>query len=299
MSRRFSPCLAVALVTIAVALAAGTAVASAQGAIAVPQGSNFTVENGTECAANADVIIFYASPARDAVRVETTISDDVGHFSTDVALPGNAALGAGTVSVDCGIADAVLLYDIEVVASIGGGLLSYVPYLLAAVAALAVIGVVAVRIDGAKERKAKAPAAPAEVLEPEPLTPVDVPQDGEDDPDYWFWDAKTERGLVKRLACLSEQTFFLHEIPASAFNALLENIALVGPEVALERAFFRVAVGDIDEIRHHGTEMRVTYRGGDGFVSKTIDLATAVEDVMGLLSRRVPVMADAPPVPAP
>ena len=299
MSRRFFTCLSGALVAIAVVFAIGPAVASAQGAIAVLQGSNFTVENGTECAANADVVISYASPARDAVRVGTTISDGAGHFSTDIRLPDNVALGSGTVSVDCGIADAVLLYDIEVVASTSADLLSYVPYLHGAVAGVAVLGIIGVRIAGAKERKAKAAATPAELPEPESVVPVPVPQDDEDDPDYWFWDAKTERGLVKCLACLSEQTFFLHEVPAAAFTALLENIATVGPEAALETAFFRVAVEGIDEIRHHGTEMRVTYRGRDGFVSKTIDLATAVDDVMGLLSRRVLVMADGPPVPTP
>ena len=80
-------------------------------------------------------------------------------------------------------------------------------------------------------------------------------------------------------------------------SELLDTIAAVGPEQALERAFFRVAVSDIDEVRHRGTEMRVTYRGADGFVSKTIDLATAVDDVIGLLSRRVPVMAAGSPVP--
>ncbi len=241
-----------ALVAIAVVFAIGPAVASAQGAIAVPQGSNFTVENGTECAANADVVISYASPARDAVRVGTTISDGAGHFSTDIRLPDNVALGSGTVSVDCGIADAVLLYDIEVVASTSADLLSYVPYLLGAVAELAVLGIIGVRIAGAKERKAKAAATPAELPEPESVVPVPVPQDDEDDPDYWFWDAKTERGLVKRLACLSEQTFFLHEVPAAAFTALLENIATVGPEAALETAFFLVAgmFGNILNLRH-------------------------------------------------
>ena len=45
--------------------------------------------------------------------------------------------------------------------------------------------------------------------------------------------------------------------------------------------------------------MRVTYRGGEGFVAKTIDLATEVDDVMTLLSRRVPVMAAGEPAPAP
>lgn len=184
MSRRFFTSLSGAFVAIAVVFVAGVTLAGAQGAIAVPQGSNFTVENGTECAPNADVIISYASPARDAVQVGTTISDDSGHFSTDIALHGNAALGIGTVAVDCGIADAVLLYNIAVTAATGSDLLSYVPYLLAAVAVLAVVGIIGVRLAGAKDRRAAADAAAsdAQIPEPEPVVAVQVPEDGDDDP---------------------------------------------------------------------------------------------------------------------
>lgn len=114
------------------------------------------------------------------------------------------------------------------------------------------------------------------------------------EPDYWIWDVHTERGPAKRLACLSEDAFFLHEVPEAAFNALLELLAAVGPDEALGSAFMRVALDDINEVRTRGTMVRVTYRGPDGPVVRTLDLANGSQGVIDLLSTRVPVIADNP-----
>ncbi len=279
--------------SVAIALAVFSAPALAQTNIEVPQGSTFTVENGTECAPNGDVAISYASPTREPTQIGSSVSDATGHFSTEVQLPSGAALGPGTVLVDCGIGESVLLYDVSVVAAVSTDLLSYAPYVIGAMLVVLGILVVISRRGGSSDPE-------PDVDEVAPVPVVDVPEDQEDDPDYWFWDATTERGPVKRLACLTDTTFFLHEQPADQFPALLEQLAEVGPDVALGGAFFRVAVADIDEIRHRGTEIRISHRTSEGFVARTIDLATEVEGVISLLSRRVPVMAAEPaPTPAP
>jgi hypothetical protein len=264
--------------------------ALAQTSIEVPQGSAFTVENGDECAANADVVISFTSPTREPTRIGSSVSDGSGHFSTQVTLPSTAVLGPATVLVDCGIGESDLLYDVAVVASTNTDLLSYAPYVIGGVLVLLGIMVLIGRRGSRDDVEVEPPDQSAA-----PVAEVAVPADDENDPDYWFWDAMTERGPVKRLACLTDTTFFLHEAPAEAFSALLEHLAVVGPDVALERAFFKVAVADIDEIRHRSTEIRINHRTAEGFVARTIDLATEVDGVIGLLSRRVPITADNPP----
>jgi len=297
ISRSLSRVGCVAATVVAVLVLAGSP-AMAQTSIEVPQGSTFTVENGTECEPNADVTVSYASPTREPTTVGATVSDGSGHFSTEVTLPAGTALGPGTVLVDCGIGESVLLYDVTVVAATSTDLLGYAPYAIGGV--LVVLGVIVVL--GRRGDRTEDGESQTEPVE-DPLAPafgvaVEVPEDDDDDPDYWFWDATTERGPVKRLACLTDTRFFLHEVPAEAFSSLLEHLAAVGPDIALQRAFFSVDVADIDEIRHRGTQIRVSHRTADGFVARTIDLATEVDGVIGLLSRRVPVVADVEAVPA-
>lgn len=288
---------AVGIVVISMAMTAFAA-AGAQTAIEVPQGSSFTVENGTECAPNTDVKVYFSTPASELRQIGSAISDGTGNFSTEVALPDDVALGTGTVTVECDITDAVLLYDVEVVAATSSDLMSYAPYALGAIALIALVLVVLSRRGDKDDDPADGAAVAAGDAEPEPAD-ADTAAVGDDDesddgPEYWFWDANTERGPAKRLACLTETTFYLHEVPAHAFAGLLDRLAAGGPDETLSKAFFKVAVADIDEIRHRGTEMRVTFRGPNGFVSRTIDLATEVDGVIGLLSRQVPVMADPP-----
>ncbi len=287
---------AVGIVVISMAMTAFAA-AGAQTAIDVPQGSSFTVENGTECAPNTDVKIYFSTPASELRQIGSAISDGTGNFSTEVSLPDDVALGTGTVTVECDITDAVLLYDIEVVEASSSDLMSYAPYALGAIALIALVLVVLSRRDDKEDDPADFQAKPdADDTESEDAAMVAVADEDEPDdgPEYWFWDANTERGPAKRLACLTETTFYLHEVPAHAFAGLLDRLAANGPDDTLNKAFFKVAVADIDEIRHRGTEMRVTFRGPNGFVSRTIDLATEVDGVIGLLSRQVPVMADPP-----
>ena len=279
------------LVTVSITMLSATALA--QAGLEIPRGSGFTVENGTECSPNADVVVFYNEPGTQPRRIGASLSDPSGHFSADVAMPLNAATGPGEVSVECGINGGVLFYDVTVVEPRPRDLSVYVPYgtgIAGALVLLVAVGVWRGRRNQRDEPHVRdAAPAPAEL----PLAPAledDADDADDDDNEYWFWDAVTEHGPVKRLACLTDEHFYLHEVPARAFSPLLELLATVGPTAALQSAFFRVAISDIDEIRYRGTEMQVTHRSDDGFVTRTIDLATEVDGVVDLLSRHVPIM---------
>ncbi|MEM7285372.1 MAG: hypothetical protein AAF480_03395 [Actinomycetota bacterium] len=280
-----------ALVVGAFALVAFSPAALAQSVIEVERATTFTLENGRECAPNSDVNVFFGLPEEGANRIGVTVSDEFGHYSLPLTLPGSAPLGAGVITVDCGIEGSVLVYDVVVVEPETFEVMDYAPIGAAVLGAIAVIGMLMLVV---KRRSSK----PAEEVEPveEPPAPaafgLPVPDDKDDDPEYWFWDADTDRGPAKRLACLTDTAFYLHEVPAAAFTSLLEKLAALGPDDALERAFFRVAVDDIDEVRHHRTEIRISHRTPSGFVAKTIDLATEVDEVVNFLSRRVPVIAE-------
>ncbi len=312
---RKTPGITVVLAAVALALAGGAA--GAQGPIEVARGSEVVVENGVECAPNSDVVVSYLAPGAELQRIGGAVSDGRGHFATTVTVPPSAVLGAGTITVDCDVDGGVLVYDIAVVEPSSTSELPSIPVpalALGAVALLAVVGLVMARTRRSEAHPGEvapiaAPPAPdatvvaddgaadraADVPE---LEPVPASAEHEDDPEYWFWAAETERGPVKRLACLTDQHFFLHEIPADRFNDLLEALASRGPEQVLSRAFFRVAVADIDEVRHRRTEIRLAHRTDDGPKTQTIDLATEVDEVIDLLSRRVPVIAETP-TPAP
>lgn len=288
MVRRVLRPIAVLAVGAAVVLA-GAPAAVAQPVIEVERATTFTLENGRECAPNTEVDVFFGLPEDGAERIGATLSDANGHYSLPLTLPADAPLGAGVITVDCGIDGSVLVYDLVVVEPAAFAVTDYAPIGAAALGAIVVIGLIVVvkrRSGGSDDVEEGADDEP--VVAPFDL---EVPEDRDDDPEYWFWDAETDRGLAKRLACLTDTTFYLHEVPAGSFTALLERLAAVGPDVALERAFFRVAVADIDEVRHHRSEIRISYRTPEGFVAKTIDLASEVEGVVNFLSRRVPVIA--------
>ncbi len=301
------------LATLLVVLAAGPA--GAQGVIEVPRGGDVVVQNSTECAPNTDVLVSFVAPGASPVRVGGAVSDLDGHFASSVTIPTDAPLGAATIVVDCDVVDGVLVYDVSVVEATSSSLIPTVPSSAVAIGlgALAVV-VLGALVLGRLKRRADAPPTLV-AAEPTPTAdaagesasgdadPVPASADAqdeagaseehqEDEPEYWFWGAETERGPVKRLACLTDHHFFLHEVPADRFSELLEVLSVNGPERALSDAFFRVAVADIDEIRHRRTEIRVVHHTGDGVVAQTIDLATEVDGVVDLLSRRVPVIAD-------
>ncbi len=127
----------------------------------------------------------------------------------------------------------------------------------------------------------------------EPSTPVGGSarhdDDDEDDEgaDYWFWDVETPRGPARRLACLTENTFHLDEVPVEGFSGLLGRIAQLGPETALARSFVSVRLEDVDGVYRRGTEIKISYRNDAGNpVAKTVDLGAELNGVLDLLSRR-------------
>jgi hypothetical protein len=271
------------------------ATAQAQTVRDVPRGSGFTVENVNECAPNADVVVFYNELGAEPRQIGASLTDPVGHFSVDVTMPLSATLGAGSITVECGIEGGVLLYDVVIVDVASSDLFAYAPHVAGVIGVLAL----AVLLRARSPRHRQSDDSPADDQPPAPVeATVASGLEEEDDNEYWFWDTTTEQGPVKRLACLTEYDFYLHEVPADAFSPLLELLATVGPEAALTSAFFSVAIADIDEIRYRRTEMQVTYRSGEEFVTRTIDLATEVDGVMDLLSRRVPIMEAKAPVPS-
>ena len=280
----------IALVAAAMALAASPAGAQAGAEVAV--GDTFTIENGTECPPNGEVVATVEGVGGASAQLGLAIADPRGHFSLEARMPDNMPLGAATVTAECGLAGAVLVYDVVVVEASSTDLLGYAPYVAIGVAAVAVV-VAVVRSrsrrngdDSAEDADAEAPPV-AEVEE-------GALADHDDDAEYWYWDNATERGPVKRIACLNETAFFLHEVPADKFGKLVENLATYGPDRALANAFFRVPVGDIDEVHHRGTQLRLTFRGAEEKQAQVIDLGTEVTGVVDLLSRRVHVVADAP-----
>ena len=289
----------VALLAALFAVVAFSPVAAAQSVIEVERATTFTLENGRECAPNSDVNVFFGLPEEGANRIGVTVSDENGHYSLPLTLPTSAPLGPGVITVDCGIEGSVLVYDLVVIEPETFEIMDYAPIGAAALGAVVVIGLIVAVV---KRRSTDEPAEVAEETGDQAPTLaafcLPLPDDEDDDPEYWFWDADTDRGPAKRLACLSDTAFYLHEVPAASFTSLLEKLAALGPDEALERAFFRVAVDDIDEVRHHRTEIRISYRTPTGFVAKTIDLATEVDEVVNFLSRRVPVIAEDVAVPA-
>ena len=293
MRRRAARTIPGLLAAVLTALLFAGSPAAAQGQIEVSRATTFTLENGRECAPNTDVNVFFGVPEEGADRIGVTVSDDTGHYSIPLTLPSSAPLGAGVITVECGMEGSVLVYDVVVTEPETFDVMEYAPVAAAGLGALAVLGLLVAVVKRRSGRPAAAPDQPEQDEEVTPATfGLPVPDDDDDDPEYWFWDADTDRGPAKRLACLTDTTFFLHEVPAASFTGLLEKLAAMGPDAALERAFFSVAVDDIDEVRHHRTEIRISYRTPHGFVAKTIDLATEVGEVVNFLSRRVPVIAE-------
>ncbi|MGI9624311.1 MAG: hypothetical protein ACR2PK_15870 [Acidimicrobiales bacterium] len=261
--------------------------AAAQGLPEVPRGDSFGLQNNAECAPSADVVVYLGQVGDQ--RIGVGVTDSFGHFELDITVPASTPLGEAILTVECAMVNNVLVYDVLIVESTAVDLLSYAPYVAAALAGILIVGSV---IGAARRRAARRSETKVEVEATSPAFSLEVPEDKEGDPDYWFWDAETERGSAKRLACLTDRVFYLHEIPESSFNALLEKLAAMGPEDALRSAFLTIPIDDIDEVHHRGTSIRIRYRTESGLVSKTIDLGDGAKEVLGFLSSRVPVVAD-------
>lgn len=279
---------------IAVALAMATAAlpAGAQGAPEVAQNSTFTVENGRECAANADVRVAFVGSDGVERTVGSTITDSTGHFTFEGRLSDSAPLGLGEITADCGLEQSVLAFDVNVVAGEGGSITDYVPHALGAIAVISLVGFVLSRRAG--ETSEESPGQEDQLgtsAGPDFHALADASQDHDDDPEYWIWDETTQRGAVKRMACLSEVGFYLHEVPVDEFPALLEQLAADGPDRVLSRAFFAVPMAAVDEVHHRGSQLRLVYHEGGQRLARVIDLGSEVQGVVDLLSRRVHVLA--------
>lgn len=294
------------VVMVAAAVLFAMSPAGAQDSIEVPLGDTFTIENGSQCRSNAEVLVTLIDADGRDRSVGSAIADRNGHFLIEALLPATAALGPAVLSVDCGIPDSLLVYRVQLVESTPVNFVSYAAYVLVA-AAVGLLILLAVRVrrqarETAPAHAADLPAVPPTRTAPAPLpvqpevAPAEPPSDAasdDDDAEYWIWDNETQAGPVKRLACLSRTTLYLHEVALADLSELLDQLASVGPEIALATAFVVVPIADVAQVRHHGTHLRITYRSGGETLSRTIDLGTEVEGVVDLLSQRVPVLADA------
>lgn len=282
------------IMSVTLVLVAWSPSAVAQAITEVPQGSSFRVQNGTECLPNTEVDLALRASDGLVRDLGTTIADGNGHFEFEAAVAAAAPLGAAEITASCGLNEQVLVFDVEIVPQPEEGLSEYLPLALIAIGVLVVFGLLwAWRAR--TESDDDIPADDAPTVSPDALTELaETKPDEEDDPDYWIWDAVTSRGEVKRMACLSAVGFYLHEVPADDFNALLEELAQVGPDLTLSSAFFSAPVTAIDEVHHRGSQLRVVYHDNGQRVAQVIDLGSEVDGVVDLLSRRVQVLAAAP-----
>ncbi len=306
-------------------LALSISPAGAQNSTEVPRGESFSIQNANECEPNAEVRATLSVPDGSDRVIGSALADAAGHFSVDASMPGSTPLGSAVISVDCGLDDAVLEYEVEVVESTKIDYLDYAPYAAGGVGGLVLLVLIVgwirdrpptekaskqdkrankaakktAKLDKAAVKKAAKSGAIQDAADPPKMSAEPVAGDDRDgDADYWIWDNETPNGAVKRVACLTTDAFYLHEVPSDEFGRLLEVLDELGPDVALKGAFFSVPVAAIDEVHHRGTQLRVTYQDGGEKAAQVIDLGTEVDGVIDLLSRRVHVVADSA-VPAP
>ncbi|MFN3218210.1 MAG: hypothetical protein ACE367_17080 [Acidimicrobiales bacterium] len=112
----------------------------------------------------------------------------------------------------------------------------------------------------------------------------------DDGADYWFWEAATSAGPRRRVACMTETTFHLHEVSVEAFQPMLDRLVEVGPDEALAQAFVRIPVAAVDRVVREGTVVHIEGRSANGPRRQTIDLADGADGVVEMLARRLPVV---------
>lgn len=268
--------------------------ASAQSVTEVPAGSAFSVQNGSECAPNAQVELEFSQVG--TVALGSTIADAMGHFEFDATLPAEATLGVAQVRAACGLEDVILVFDVVVVEASADGILGLSPLLLAILAgAVLLVAAAGWRVRAADATAQAEEAAQAEEgAEPEPsdaVAQIVGASETEHEPDYWFWDAVTERGKVRRVACLSELGFYLHEAPEEGFGTLLEVLAEHGPDAVFASSFVAIEIDAIDKVHRRGTQLRFVYTSNGELVARIVDLGGETDGVVDLLSRRVAVIA--------
>ena len=87
----------------------GVSRALAQAAIEVPQGQTFTVENGNECAPDVEATATYIRADGTEAFAGVAITDPNGHFDIRAEVATTTALGAGTITVSCGLESSQLM----------------------------------------------------------------------------------------------------------------------------------------------------------------------------------------------
>lgn len=251
-------------------------------------GQAIEVSNGTECAPGAEGSVAVrsdADPTDPGTVVATFVADETGHFET--ALPSSFRLepGAYAIVVECGAQGGDLVYPVTVVAAETP--VWQQPMVLGAVAAVVALGALLLLVN--RRRKAgsdfgAAMAAEAQITEPMAFLPASVAEDHDDGAEYWVWDVVTEAGSRKRIACLTEQCFHLHELGEHEFAAMLHDVQQVGPDAALARSFFRAPVADISDVARRDSLLRIVTTSGR---QQVIDLGSASPDVFAMLRRRL------------
>jgi len=113
---------------------------------------------------------------------------------------------------------------------------------------------------------------------------------GDDGADYWFWEAATSLGPKRRIACMTDTTFHLHETTIEGFQPMLDRLVEVGPDVALAQAFVRLPIALVERAVREGTTLHLEGRGPDGRRRRSIELGDGVDGVAEMLARRVPVV---------
>lgn len=144
-------------------------------------------------------------------------------------------------------------------------------------------------------------AASASLAPPAPVAGQDGPDADRDDDggiddgaDYWFWEAATSAGPRRRVACMTETTFHLHEVSVDAFQPMLDRLVEVGPDAALAQAFVRIPVAAVDRVVREGTVVHIEGRSASGPRRQTIDLADGADGVVDMLARRLPIVDASP-----
>lgn len=262
---------------------------------AAPQGDRIVsgqlieLSNGSECAPGAEgaVAVRDASAVATAgTPIATFVADATGHF--EVTLPDTFRPGPGEYSivVTCGAQKGDLVYPVTVVAA-GDTPVWQQPMVLAAIGAVLVLGVLLVttRRKRAGSELGAAMAAEAQITEPMSFATAPSPTEEDDDgAEYWVWDVVTEAGSRKRLSCLTEQCFHLHELGEEEFAGLLQMVQEIGPDAALARSFFRTPVADIADVARRDHLLRIVIKSGR---EQVIDLGSASPDVFAMLRRRL------------
>ena len=143
---------ALTVVALAVMLALSAPPAAAQANIEVPRGKGFTVENANECVPNTEATATFVDGDGDETIAGVAITDPNGHFKIRAEVPASTPLGAGTITVACGLEGSLLTYDVAVVEPTELELTEYIPHAAAGLGAIVLCWVSGHGSDAARPR---------------------------------------------------------------------------------------------------------------------------------------------------